>query len=138
MKAVSRSGLLFLVLLIILFGAGLVGADHMQAVKVIGADQLKTWIDQGKQMALVDSRVASEYKEGHIPTAINIPAPVMDQYRAKLPKDHSYPVVFYCNGWPECKKSHEACEKAIQWGYTQIYWFRDGIPAWQVKRYPLE
>lgn len=137
MKAISRSGLLFLVLLVIL-PAGPVGADHLQVVTVIDADRLKAWVDQGKKMLLVDSRVAAEYKEGHIPTAINIPAPVMDQFRAKLPKDRSYPVVFYCNGWPECKKSHEACEKAIQWGYTQIYWFRDGIPAWQAKHYPLE
>lgn len=141
MKAISKSGFLFLVLLLVLLiilHGSLVHADHLQAVKVVDADQLKAWIDQGKKMLLADSRVASEYKESHIPTAISIPAPIMDQYRAKLPKDRSYPVVFYCNGWPECKKSHEACDKAVQWGYTQIYWFRDGIPAWTAKHYPLE
>ena len=138
MKDVPRSTLFLFVLLITLVGAERLGADHLQAVKIIDADQLKTWIDQGKKILLIDSRVASEYKEGHIPTAINIPAPVMDQHRAKLPKDRSYAVVFYCNGWPECKKSHEASQKAIEWGYRHIYWFRDGIPAWQTKRYPLE
>lgn len=105
---------------------------------VIDADQLKAWIDQGKKMLLVDSRVASEYKESHIPSAVNIPAPVMDQYREKLPKDLNYPLVFYCNGWPECKKSHEGSGKAIQWGYKRVYWFRDGIPVWQAKGYPVE
>ena len=125
-------------LLITVAEVGEATADDLKTVTIVDADRLKTWIDQGKKILLIDSRVASEYKEGHIPTAINIPAPVMDQQRTKLPKDRSYPIVFYCNGWPECKKSHDACQKAIQWGYTQIYWFRDGIPAWQAKRYPVE
>ncbi len=137
MKA-SWKGLLVVALAAILLGPPPVDADHLQVVKVIDVDQLKTWIDQGKKMLLVDSRVAPEYKESHIPTAINIPTPVMDQHREKLPKDLSYPLVFYCNGWPDCKKSHDACSKAVQWGYKQVYWFRDGIPIWQAKGYPTE
>jgi len=138
MRDISRHILFLFALLITVAEVGEATADDLKAVTIVDADRLKTWIDQGKKILLIDSRVASEYKEGHIPTAINIPAPVMEQHQTKLPKDRSYPIVFYCNGWPECKKSHDACEKAIQWGYTQIYWFRDGIPAWQAKRYPLE
>lgn len=138
MKAVLKKGFLFSVWGAILLGLSPVQADHLAAVRVIDADQLKAWIDQGKKMLVVDSRVAPEYKEGHIPTAINIPAPVMDQYRGKLPRDPNYPIVFYCNGWPECKKSHEGSSKAVQWGHKQVYWFRDGIPVWQAKGYPIE
>jgi len=138
MRDISRLALFVFALLMTVADVGGAPDDDLKAVTIVDADQLKTWIDQGKKILLIDSRVASEYKEGHIPTAINIPAPVMDQQRTKLPKDRSYPIVFYCNGWPECKKSHDACQKAIQWGYTQIYWFRDGIPAWQAKRYPVE
>lgn len=134
-----KKGLLILVTALAVLLAPTAGwGDHLGEVKVIDADQLKAWIDRGKRMLLVDSRVASEYKEGHIPTAINIPAPVMDQHRERLPRDPNYPVVFYCNGWPECKKSHEASGKAVQWGYRQVYWFRDGIPVWQTKGYPVE
>jgi len=107
-------------------------------MKVIDADQLKAWIDQGKTMLMIDSRVAPEFEASHIPGAINIPAPHMDHYRDRLPQDSAYPLVFYCNGWPECKKSHEGASKAIQWGYSQVYWFRDGIPAWQAHGYPVE
>jgi rhodanese-related sulfurtransferase len=138
MKAISKMGLLVLALAAILLGAAAVSADHLAAVRVIDADQLKGWIDQGNNMILVDSRVASEYTEGHIPTAINIPAPVMDQLREKLPEDRDYPLVFYCNGWPECKKSHDGSSKAVEWGYGQVYWFRDGIPIWEAKGYPIE
>jgi rhodanese-related sulfurtransferase len=138
MKALSKGGLLVLALAAILLGAAAVGADHLPAVQVIDADQLKAWVDQGNKMILVDSRVASEYNEGHIPAAINIPAPVMDQYREKLPEDRDYPLVFYCNGWPECKKSHDGSSKAVEWGYGQVYWFRDGIPVWEANGYPIE
>jgi len=138
MKAISRMGFSVLVLAAGLFGTAPVRADHLTSVTEIDAHRLKVWIDQGKKILLVDSRVASEYKESHIPSAINIPAPVMDQYREKLPRDPKHPLVFYCNGWPECKKSHEACSKAVQWGYTQVYWFKDGIPVWQANGYPVE
>jgi len=122
----------------IFIGAVAVHGDHLERVQVIDADQLKAWIDQGKAMVLIDARVASEFEDSHIPSAINIPAPVMDHYRDRLPTDPEYPLVFYCNGWPECKKSHEASSKAVEWGYRQVYWFRDGLPVWLATGYPVE
>jgi rhodanese-related sulfurtransferase len=113
-------------------------ADHLSTVNVIDAAQLKKWIDGGTAMTLVDSRVAAEYKAGHIPTAVNILATTMDQHRARLPANKSTVLVFYCNGWPECKKSHDAAAKAVEWGYQKVYWMRDGLPAWQAKGFPVE
>jgi len=113
-------------------------ADHVRSVVVIDATELRSWIDGGRKLLLVDSRVTAEYREGHIPTAINIPAQMMDKQREKFPGDRHYPLVFYCNGWPECKKSHDASAKAAAWGYDHVYWLRDGLPAWQAKHYPLE
>jgi len=112
--------------------------DHLASVVVIDAEELKAWIDQDRKILVIDSRVTAEYREAHIPTAVNIPAQAMDKHRHRFPDDHSYALVFYCNGWPECKKSHEASTKAVAWGYTRVYWLRGGLPAWQVKRYPLE
>ena len=138
MKPICGTALVFSALAALLLGASAVRADHLAAVKVVDADQLKAWLDQGRKMVLIDSRVGPEYREAHIPTATSIPAPVMHQYREKLPKNLNYPLVFYCNGWPECKKSHEASSKAVEWGYREVYWFRDGIPVWQAKGYPTE
>jgi len=138
MKAFSTQGLLCVTLVAILGGLAPVRADHLERVKIIDVDQLKAWIDQGKEMLLIDSRVAAEFTESHLPTAISLPTPSMDQYRDRLPKDPDYPLVFYCNGWPECKKSHDACSLAVQWGYRQVYWFREGLPVWSAKGYPTE
>jgi len=116
----------------------LVQADHVAGVSLVDAEQLKRWIDGGKSMTLVDSRVAAEYKAGHIPTAMNIVATAMEKERSRLPGSKKAILVFYCNGWPECKKSHDASAKAVEWGYENVFWLRDGIPAWQAKGYPVE
>lgn len=131
-------GLAALVILVMLVTPARSAADHVGSVTVIDVDQLKRWVDKGKPMMLVDSRVAAEYKTGHIPTAVNILAASMERERARLPRDKKTVIVFYCNGWPECKKSHDASAKAVEWGYQNVYWMRDGLPAWQAKGYPVE
>src|SRR5262245_4158938 len=97
-----------LVLTAIILTPALVSAEHASGVSLVDAEQLKRWIDGGKQMTLVDSRVPAEYKAGHIPTAINILSTTMEKERGKLPGNKKSMLVFYCNGWPECKKSHDA------------------------------
>ena len=127
-----------LVILGMLLAPAQSAADHVGGVKVIDAEQLKRWLDSGQPMVLVDSRVSAEYKTGHIPTAVNILAASMEKERARLPRDKKAVLVFYCNGWPECKKSHDASAKAVEWGYANVFWMRDGLPAWQAKGYPVE
>ena len=63
---------LFLLIVATFLTAPATRADHLTTVNVIDAAQLKQWIDGGTAMTLVDSRVAAEYKAGHIPTAVNI------------------------------------------------------------------
>ncbi|MFH1243004.1 MAG: rhodanese-like domain-containing protein [Pseudomonadota bacterium] len=48
---------------------------------------------------LVDSRPGIKYKEGHIPTAVSIPFPKMNEMKEKLPSDKSRMLVFYCEGF---------------------------------------
>ena len=47
------------------------------------------------------------------------------------------PLVFGCNG-PECWKSFKASRAALQAGYTKVYWFRTGVPAWRGSGRPLD
>jgi rhodanese-related sulfurtransferase len=53
----------------------------------------------GKRKAMVvDVRLSEEYQEGHIPGAVNIPAERMRVEAARLPKEKSTPIIFYCRG----------------------------------------
>jgi rhodanese-related sulfurtransferase len=46
-------------------------------------------------------------------------------------------VVIYCMG-PRCLRSSQACAKAVSWGFTQVFYFREGFPAWKAAGYPFE
>ena len=45
------------------------------------------------------------------------------------------PVVFYCLA--DCWMSWNATKRAAEWGYTHLYWYRDGIDAWEAAKLPV-
>jgi len=63
------------------------------------AEEVKKRIDQPEKVLIVDTRTEKEYREAHIPTAINIPAWQFKSIRTLLPKEKSLPIVFYCRGY---------------------------------------
>jgi rhodanese-related sulfurtransferase len=118
-----------------LTGAKSVGADEVAKAQAAGA-------------VVIDSRVASEYADGHIKGAISVPYrekseksasfdASQDEFNvAKLPADKAAPIVIYCNG-PECWKSYKASSASIKAGYTNILWYREGFPDWKSKNRPI-
>jgi PQQ-dependent catabolism-associated CXXCW motif protein len=46
------------------------------------------------------------------------------------------PIVFYC--FAGCWMSWNATKRAASWGYTQLYWNRDGIDGWEAAMLPTE
>ncbi|MBF8775390.1 PQQ-dependent catabolism-associated CXXCW motif protein [Pseudomonas fulva] len=47
-----------------------------------------------------------------------------------------YPVVFYCRA--DCWLSWNAVKRAAHLGYTNLYWYRDGLDAWQQANLPVQ
>jgi rhodanese-related sulfurtransferase len=107
-------------------------------VKVLTGEQLKKMFDNKDKFLLVDSRIASEYKEGHIPKAINVVDKEMENHKSRFPTDKDYPIVFYCNGYPKCPRSVNGAKIAMAWGYKNLHVYTAGIPDWEQKGYPLE
>lgn len=46
------------------------------------------------------------------------------------------PLVFYCRA--DCWLSWNAVKRAATLGYKNLYWYRDGLDAWQEANLPLE
>jgi PQQ-dependent catabolism-associated CXXCW motif protein len=44
-------------------------------------------------------------------------------------------VVFYCLA--DCWMSWNAAKRAARWGYTRVYWYRDGTDGWGSVKLPL-
>jgi PQQ-dependent catabolism-associated CXXCW motif protein len=63
-----------------------------------------------------------------------------DYFRKGLEKmtesDTAAPVVIFC--LEDCWMSWNAARRAIEWGYTNVYWMPEGIDGWLLWDYPLE
>jgi rhodanese-related sulfurtransferase len=138
-------------LLFAFLSAGAALAENTPAVlpggKLITAEEAMKAIGSGA--ILVDARVASEYADGHIKGAINVPYreksakavdfdASKDQFDlSKLPGNKQAFIVIYCNG-PECWKSYKAAVVAIKGGYSNVNWYRLGFPHWKSKSLPVD
>ncbi len=68
-------------------------------VTEIKTPELQQLTDAGKKMFLVDSRPAMRYNQSHLPGAVSIPVPMLEEKQAAvLPKDKNEMLVFYCGG----------------------------------------
>ncbi|MGC3939793.1 PQQ-dependent catabolism-associated CXXCW motif protein [Roseobacter sp. EG26] len=50
--------------------------------------------------------------------------------------DIDHPLVIFC--LEDCWMSWNAAKRAIEWGYTSVYWLPEGTDGWQLWDYPLE
>jgi predicted sulfurtransferase len=66
--------------------------------KEIRAEELKKMMDEKAPFLLVDNRSEYEYSDVRIPGAVNIPQEQFKHLDELLPKDKTFPIVFYCRG----------------------------------------
>ena len=79
---------------------------------------------------LVDVRSATQFKEGHIPVAINIPIKELTTADPRL--SGAYNIVVHAFGWTDAL-SGAAFKKLITLGYQNVYDFRGGLEAWKTQ-----
>jgi len=120
---------------------------------VVTTEELKNWIDSGKDMVIVDTMpFADSYKKQHVPGAVQFlfPIPEMKEWDTKetdgktqedfkklLGDDKEKLVVIYC-GFVKCTRSHNGAAWAVKLGYKNVYRYPGGIFAWKGAKYPVE
>jgi rhodanese-related sulfurtransferase len=115
---------------------GEVSPTEIAGATTVDAAAAKILFDRG--VSFVDVRIDEEWHLGHIPGAVHLD--LDDALReaslnAVVGKDQE--VVIYCMG-PRCLRSSAACAKAVSWGFTQVFYFRDGFPAWKAAGHPVQ
>ena len=99
--------------------------------KGIGHDELKMLVDSDSHnFLLIDARNPEEYRESHIPGAINIPEKKFDELVGLLPSNKSIYFIFYLNG-VKCVKSKKSASHAMKLGYVNVFVFAEGMPVWE-------
>lgn len=120
---------------------------------LVTTEELKQWIDSGKEMLIVDTMpYDASYKKGHVPGAKQFlfPIPEMQSWDAKetdgksqadfealLGPDKNKTIVIYC-GFVKCTRSHNGAAWAVKLGYKNVYRHPGGIFAWKGASYPTE
>ena len=100
-----------------------------QYVKIT-SDQAVEMMKKEKNYVIVDVRTPEEYKEGHIPNAINIPLDTIDNYNSQNVenlKDKNQLIMLYCRSG---RRSSEAAKKLLAKGYMNVIDF-GGINDWK-------
>jgi len=86
----------------------------------------------------VDVRRDSDWDAGRISGALHLELKSkfnQAALSAEAAKDEA--IVIYCNGH-KCLRSAAASKKAVEWGFSKIFYYRDGFPAWSTAGYPVE
>lgn len=109
----------------------------LEGTKIVTAEQVVDLIGETDELVVVDARKVSDHKQGWIEGAHSLPnTETTEATLAKLVPNKAGPVLFYCNGI-KCGRSYKSAKKAIEYGYTNIYWFRGGIDEWEAKGLPM-
>ncbi|MDS4014517.1 MAG: rhodanese-like domain-containing protein [Candidatus Accumulibacter sp.] len=115
--------------------------------KVVSVDEAKGLLDK-KAASFFDTRNALNFGKGHVPGATIVSykeksdfSPNFDASQdsfelAKLPGEKSAQIVFYSDG-PKGWKSYKAATLAINAGYKNVSWMREGFAGWTARNLPV-
>jgi len=120
---------------------------------VITTEELKKWIDSGRDMLIVDTMpYEASYKKQHVPGAVQFLFPIpemkewdtketagktLEDYKKLLGNDKNRTIVIYC-GFVKCTRSHNGAAWAVKLGYKNVYRYPGGIFAWKGADFPIE
>ncbi|TWC70653.1 PQQ-dependent catabolism-associated CXXCW motif protein [Pseudomonas sp. SJZ103] len=129
--------------------------DHLPGATIVDTSALQTLLSQTPAPVLIDV-YRRQWLQGRF---------IEDQPHANLPGSHwlantgdgdltpewqnyfvrhlytysggdlERPLVFYCRS--DCWLSWNAVKRAANLGYTSVYWYRDGLDAWEAAKLPV-
>jgi phage shock protein E len=97
--------------------AGCSGRPKQESAPVASAPAIEqvAWDAIAGGAAVIDVRTDAEFRQGHLPGAVNIPYDQIVERRAELPPDLNRPVVLYCRSG---RRSGIAKQSLEELGFT--------------------
>lgn len=92
-------------------------------------EELKTKMDQGDKLRLIDVREQREYNVAHIEGSELKPLGQIMQWSLELP-DKTEQIVIHCH---HGGRSARACQLLSQQGFTNVSNLEGGIDAWSLR-----
>ncbi|QEP43106.1 rhodanese-like domain-containing protein [Ectothiorhodospiraceae bacterium BW-2] len=110
--------------------------EHVNGATTINTTKAKELFNEG--VIFIDVRSQMAFDKGRIPDAVLLDLKT-DFTKENLAAEvaPSDPLIIYCQG-PKCTRAAVAIEKALQWGYQEVYYYREGFPSWKEAGHPVE
>ena len=111
--------------------------ESLPGAAILTAEEVISMILGNPDLVVIDSRKKTEFIKGHIEGAINILNTELEiEDLESIVPDRTAALLFYCNG-VRCLRSSDSITRAVDWGYTNLFWFRGGWKEWTEKRLPV-
>jgi len=108
--------------------------DARKNVRECTVEDVKSRLDKGETLLIVDVREESEFARDHIPGAIHLGKGIIERdIEVKIPQTDKE-IILYCGGG---FRSALAAENLGRMGYTKVISMDGGIRTWKEKGYPL-
>ena len=91
--------------------------DKSGGYQKITAAAVKSRLDKGEQLIIVDVRTKEEYDGGHIPKSLLIPYDEIEVKAASLLPDKNAAIIVYCRTG---RRSEIAAKSLLKLGYTNV------------------
>ncbi|MGD8560444.1 MAG: rhodanese-like domain-containing protein [Gammaproteobacteria bacterium] len=109
----------------------------MSTFRRIYRDDIHAHLQAGTPIKLVEALPEKYYREGHLPSAIQIPhEEVRERAEALLPDKNEF-IVVYCANTP-CRNSRVAAQTLASMGYTRVAEYEEGKQDWIDAGLPVE
>lgn len=129
--------------------------DHLPGAIIVDTPALQSLLNQVPAPVLIDvyrrqwlqGRFIEDQPHANLPGSKWLPntgdgdlTPQWQGYFARhlynyTAGDLTRPLVFYCRS--DCWLSWNAVKRAANLGYTSVYWYRDGLDAWEAAKLPV-
>lgn len=109
---------------------------NIDGATTVDTAKAKALFDKG--VIFVDVRKDKDWNAGRVPDAVHIELKkVLSEATLSKEVKKDQEAVIYCNG-EKCLRSSKASARAVGWGFSKIYYYRDGFPAWKAAGHPVE
>jgi len=109
--------------------------DAKSRVRETNVDEVRSRLDRGDKLVLIDVREDREFDADHLPGAVHLGKGIIERdVEAKYP-DLQTELILYCGGG---FRSALAADNLQKMGYSNIISMDGGIRSWREKGYPLE
>lgn len=110
--------------------------EQVEGARTVHVEEVKQLHDAGA--VFVDVRNPRLYARRHIPGAIHLDLKsAYNESALSAVADRQKPLVLYCSG-VKCSRSSRASKMAVDWGFSDVLYFRGGIVDWRNAGYPVE